>query len=533
MNESQNIEWKETWRDEYLKWVCGFANAQGGVLEIGKNDRGEVVGVKNILRLLEEIPNKAQALLGVVVDVNLKSEDGGEYLEIAVDPYPNPISYKGEFHYRSGSTKQVLRGVALSRFLLQKYGRTWDDVPLPGVGLEDLDSRIFDEFRQRGADSERLPRDILDESDEGVIERLQLREADFLKRAAVMLFHPAPDRFVMEAYVKIGYFRGSELLYQDIVEGDLFTQVNRTMDLLYTKYTRALISYDGVYRVETFPVPREAMREAVINAIIHRDYASPTTIQIRVYDDRIAIWNAVQLPPEWDAGQLTGEFSSKPYNPRIAYAFFRAGMIEAWGRGIRRIVDICKEAGNPTPKWELEPGGDGLWLRFPFSAAYQVPDSPGGRATIPKTTQKTTQKTTSKTTQEQILALLEAEPELTQRMLAERVGLSLGGVKYHLTKLRAAGAIRHVGSVRAGRWEVLKKTIPKTTPKTTQKTTSKTTQERILALLKAEPELTQRMLAERVGLTLGGVKYHLTKLRAAGAIRHVGSVRAGRWEVLK
>ena len=70
MSESQNIEWKETWRDEYLKWICGFANAQGGVLEIGKNDRGEVVGVKDVLRLLEEISNKAQALLGVVVDVN-------------------------------------------------------------------------------------------------------------------------------------------------------------------------------------------------------------------------------------------------------------------------------------------------------------------------------------------------------------------------------------------------------------------------------------------------------------------------------
>ena len=389
MSESQNIEWKKTWRDEYLKWICGFTNAQGGVLEIGKNDRGEVVGVKGILQLLEETPNKVQALLSIVVDVNLKSEDGREYLEIAVDPYPNPISYKGEFHYRSGSTKQVLRGAALSRFLLQKYGRTWDDAPLPGVGLKDLDSRVFDRFRRRGADSERLPRDILDESNERVIERLQLREASFLRRAAVLLFHPAPDRFVMEAYVKIGYFRGSELLYQDVVEGDLFTQVDRTMDLLYTKYTKALISYDGVYRVETFPVPREAMREAVINAIIHRDYASPTTIQIRVYDDRVAIWNAVQLPPEWTAaGQRTGEFSSKPYNPRIAYAFFRAGMIEAWGRGIRRIVEMCKEAGNPTPKWELEPGGDGLWLKLPFSAAYQVADSLVGSVATPRLPQR-------------------------------------------------------------------------------------------------------------------------------------------------
>ena len=453
MSESQNIEWKESWRDEYLKWVCGFANAQGGVLEIGKNDRGEVVGVKNILRLLEEIPNKAQSLLGIVVDVNLKSEDGGEYLQIAVDPYPNPVSYKGEFHYRSGSTKQVLRGAALSRFLLQKYGRTWDDVPLPGVDLKDLDSRIFDEFRQRGADSERLPLDILDESDEEVIERLQLREADFLKRAAVMLFHPAPDRFVMEAYVKIGYFRGSELLYQDIVEGDLFTQVNRTMDLLYTKYTKALISYDGVYRVETFPVPREAMREAVINAIIHRDYASPTTIQIRVYDDRISIWNAVQLPPEWDASQLTGEFSSKPYNPRIAYAFFRAGMIEAWGRGIRRIVDICKEAGNPTPKWELEPGGDGLWLRFPFSAAYQVADS----ATTSKTTQeqeKTREKTMEKT-REKILTLIAANPSITTAELANQLEITAKGIEWQISKLKKMGVLELIGPARGGHWKVV------------------------------------------------------------------------------
>ena len=114
MKESQNVEWKESWRDEYLKWICGFANAQGGVLEIGRNDRGEVVGVRDVLRLLEEIPNKAQSSLGVMVDVNLKEESGREYLQVVVEPYPNPISYKGEFHYRTGSTRQVLRGAALS-----------------------------------------------------------------------------------------------------------------------------------------------------------------------------------------------------------------------------------------------------------------------------------------------------------------------------------------------------------------------------------------------------------------------------------
>lgn len=235
MSESQNIEWKTSWRDDYFKWICGFANAQGGVLEVGKNDKGEVVGVKNVLRLLEEIPNKALALLGIVVDVNLKAEDGGEYIEIVVEPHPNPISYKGKIYYRSGSTKQVLKGAALSRFLLKKYGRTWDDAPLPGVRLKDLDRHALNSFRRGGAATKHLPRDILKESDSEVIERLQLREADSLKRAAVLLFHPRPHRFVMGACVKIGYFRGSELLYQNVVEGSLFTQVDRTMDLLYSK----------------------------------------------------------------------------------------------------------------------------------------------------------------------------------------------------------------------------------------------------------------------------------------------------------
>ena len=110
MAESQNLEWKSSWRDEYLKWICGFANAHGGVLVIGKNDQGEIVGVRDPLCLLEEIPNKALSLLGIVVDVDLKSEAGGGYLEIRVEPCPNPISYRGEYHYRSGSTKQVLRG---------------------------------------------------------------------------------------------------------------------------------------------------------------------------------------------------------------------------------------------------------------------------------------------------------------------------------------------------------------------------------------------------------------------------------------
>ncbi len=135
MKEHQHIEWKESWRDEYLKWICGFANAEGGVLVIGRNDKGVAVGVKDARKLMADIPNKVRDILGIMVDVNLRQEAGKETLEILVDPYPYPVSYKGEYHYRSGNTKQELKGAALDKFLLRKQGRHWDGVPIPYLQL--------------------------------------------------------------------------------------------------------------------------------------------------------------------------------------------------------------------------------------------------------------------------------------------------------------------------------------------------------------------------------------------------------------
>ncbi len=86
MRESQNIEWKESWRDEYLKWICGFANAQGGKIYIGTRDDGTVIGVQNAERLLNDLPNKIQNKLGIVADVNLLNEGEHEYIEIVVNP---------------------------------------------------------------------------------------------------------------------------------------------------------------------------------------------------------------------------------------------------------------------------------------------------------------------------------------------------------------------------------------------------------------------------------------------------------------
>ena len=182
-------------------------------------------------KLMQDIPNKVRDILGIVVSVNLREEVGREYLEITVESYPNPVSYKGEYFQRSGSTNQSLKGAALDRFLLGRQGRHWDGVPVPYVRIKDLSKPVIAAFRKRARESQRLDSTILKESMPGLIEKLHLLDGQYLKRAVTLLFHPDPERFVTGAFVKIGFFRtNTDLLYQDEIHGDLFTQVEKTMD---------------------------------------------------------------------------------------------------------------------------------------------------------------------------------------------------------------------------------------------------------------------------------------------------------------
>ena len=363
MSETQNIEYKSSWRDEFLRWICGFANAQGGTLFIGKDDNGEVVGVKNAKKLLEDLPNKITAILGIVAAVNLCETAQGDYIEIVVEPQPNPVNYKGEYHYRSGSTKQELKGAALDKFLLQKYGRKWDSVQIPNVGVADLKQETFDFFKERGIESNRLNKECRFDTPEQLLENLKLTDNGHLKRAALLLFHPDPEKFVTGAFIKVGFFRtDSDLLFQDDIHGNLFEQIERTMELLLTKYIKAMISYKGLSRIETYEYPEEALREALLNAVAHKDYAGCTPIQISVYQDKVMFWNIGQLPENWTIDMLQKKHSSIPYNPDIANAFFRSGYVEAWGRGIDKINRHCTAAGLPLPL--ISYNHSGCWVEF-------------------------------------------------------------------------------------------------------------------------------------------------------------------------
>jgi ATP-dependent DNA helicase RecG len=179
----------------------------------------------------------------------------------------------------------------------------------------------------------------------------------------LLLFHPDPEKFVTGAYVKIGFFRTeSDLLFQDDIHGNLFEQVERTMELLLTKYTKALVSYSGLSRIETHEYPKEGLREALLNALSHKEYPGGAPIQIKVYDDKIMIWNEGRLPDNWTIQDILKSHSSRPNNPDIANAFFRSGYSESWGRGISKIEEQCIQVGLPTPTFTNK--GSDFWVIF-------------------------------------------------------------------------------------------------------------------------------------------------------------------------
>lgn len=372
MPEHQAIEWKELWHDEYLKWICGYANANGGTLYIGKDDKGKIVGIRNSKYLLESIPTKIRDTMGIVADVNLREQDQLEYLEIIVEAYPFPISYKGKYYYRSGSTMLEMTGAALDKFMLKKQGLTWDGVPIPYETVATLKKEAFGLFRAKALNSRRLTKEELDVSNEILLRNLQLYEGDYLKRAAIMTFHENPEKWVQGSYIKIGFFgeSDSDLLYQDEIHGPLIEQVDKAADMIYQKYMKALISYEDMQRVETPMFPRTAFREILLNAIIHKDYSVGVPIQISVYINKMYVWNPGVLPKTLTIDMLFEKHSSFPRNPKIADVFFKTGMIETWGRGFDKIKIACQESHTDLPVWSLMM--DGVMVHCNESKDYKI-----------------------------------------------------------------------------------------------------------------------------------------------------------------
>lgn len=451
LNESQNIEYKESWRDEYLKWVCGFANAQGGRIYIGVNDQKEVIGVSDTKKLMEEIPNKIGNNLGIVADVNLLTKGGKEYIEIIVSPSNVPIAYRGTYHYRSGSTKQELKGLALQQFIMDKMGHSWDDIPVYGATIDDIDRNAIDFFLRCSIKAGRMNVEEADASTEDVLRNLNLytKEGE-LKNAAILLFGKHVGQFFPSATFKIGRFHTdeSDLIAQDVIEGNIIQMASRVVEVLRTKYLLSPIHYEGMQRVEQLEIPEQALRELIYNAISHKDYTGPA-IQMRVYDHSVELWNYGLLPKELTPADLMRKHPSYPRNNNIANVFFKAGFVESWGRGFKKIAEEFERAHLPLPTIEENGGG--------VTATIQRKTVSENVGNMSETNVGNMSETKLTERQQIIIYTIKSNPYITSKQMSETLSVTQRTVERDLTIMQKAGIIRHEGSTKAGIWVVLEK----------------------------------------------------------------------------
>jgi len=354
-SESEDIEYKSDWQDECLKVVSAFANTKGGKLIIGIDDNKNISGALNARKLLVDLPNKIKDKLGIIPAVRIEKKKGKEIIIVKTELSSVPISFDGRYYIRSGSTTQQLQGQQLTDFLIRKSGKTWDEFIEESFTPDDINIETVKEFKRKAVD--RIPSIVKDNDIKALFEKLHLLENKKLSRASVLLFGKDPQRFYRQSIIKIGKFlTETDVQFTDIVKGNLFEQLENTLEILMSKYLISKIKYEGIHRREILEYPYDALREAIINALIHRDYLGTSNIQIRVYLDKLIIMNEGKLPPEVPINKLKTNHLSKPRNRLLAEIFYYAGLIESWGRGTIKIVDNCLQQGLPEPDFVEEYG---------------------------------------------------------------------------------------------------------------------------------------------------------------------------------
>lgn len=447
--ENQQIEFKQAWHDDYLKWVCGFANSIGGLLYLGKNDNGEIVGIENSSKLMESIPTKIRDLMGIVCEVVLHEHDGLHFIEINVPAYSVPVSLRGRYYMRSGATNLELTGVELNEFLLKKAGKSWDDVVEESASLDDIDElsvlKFIDDSKEKG----RIP-DTTGLSTIQILHKLHLTVGDKLKRAALILFGKEPSRFYPNIQVKIGRFGkdSTDLLFHEIIEGNLVHLLNEVPIQLNYKFLTRPIKFEGLQREEKQKYPSQAIREMLLNALIHRTYMGEP-VQLRVYDQHLSIWNEGALPMGLSIDDLKIDHNSRPRNPILANACFLAGYIDSWGRGTLKIINSCQEYGLPEPKIIEKNGGLEVSIFSSYQDGVEV-DSHG----LVKELAKGLVKELSQN-QIKLLELIEAKPTVIKEEMAKHLEISTTAIDKNIKTLKQKGLLERVGGRKEGFWRLI------------------------------------------------------------------------------
>lgn len=366
LGESECLEFKKTTGElkDGLAGICAMLNGEGGRVLFGVTASGKIIGQDITDNTLQDVAREIKKLEPAADprQIQVPIKDTKKVLILETDPGPHePYCYDGRAYKRVGPTTTRMTKPEYEERLLARTHATqrWESQVAEGYSLTDLDTAEVERTLHAAVGAGRLQATVTTASE--ILDRLHLRVEGRLLRAAVVLF----GRRLMPDYpqcsLRMARFKGTtktEFLDQRQLEGHAFLLLEEA-DLFLKRHlpVAGRIEAGTMERHDQPVYPPLALREALVNALCHRDYTIPGgAVNVAIFDDRLEIISSGLLPAGITVADLKREHVSRPRNPLIAEVFFRRGFIERWGRGTQKIVELCVAAGQPEPEFEEQAG---------------------------------------------------------------------------------------------------------------------------------------------------------------------------------
>jgi ATP-dependent DNA helicase RecG len=357
--ESETVEFKASFDKEILETSAAFANTKGGVILIGISDRDEIKGIQIGKETLRDWANQISQSTEprIIPEIEIGTIDGKNVVVIWIKEFPiKPVSVKGRCFRRVGNSNRVVQTHEIVEMHLQSTGMSWDRLPVTNALIDEIDLEKVKQYIESARDAGR--RKISGgEKPLQILGKLEVIKDGKVTWAAILLFYKHPQRFLSQAVIHCGKFKEETIVVDDrMIEGTVIEQIEEAMDFIRKNVNVRFVMTGKPAREEVWDYPLEALREAVINAICHRDYTIPSNTEVRIYDNELIVWNPGGLPLGLTLEDLYRPHPSVLRNKGIGGIFYDMGLIEQWGSGIDKMRKACVKAGIPEPKFEEHQG---------------------------------------------------------------------------------------------------------------------------------------------------------------------------------
>ena len=439
--ENQTEEFKPSFNEDVIETLVAFANAKGGKVYIGVSDKGKLQGItigkETIQNWINEVKTKTTPY--IIPDWDILTIENKTIVVLYTPEYPiKPVSTRGKYFKRIGNSNHLLSVMEVTNMHLQTVNSSWDYYPRPGKTLNDISlekvEKVMKTIKRRETSIQ------FENANEFLLKNELLFADGKISNGCFLMFSKDENLYTT---IQMGHFASEIIIKDDVVNSDdILTQIEEVMSFIRKHISKELIITDTqIENVQRWQYPLDALREIVLNMIIHRDYTASSNSIIKIFSDHILFFNPGTLPDSISIEQLkTNKYISTPRNRQIAKTAKEMGLIERYGTGIRRVRNMFIEYGLNEPVYEIFSGGMAVTA---YGLNFEVIDEITPPFTPPVTK-----------LENDLLILIKQNPNGTKRKFAETLGISIEVVKEYFDNMKNKGLLERIGNNRTGYWKL-------------------------------------------------------------------------------